>query len=134
MSSAAASSMCAAIARRLLPDLVERHHQRRAADRQPAAAHRAVALRGVGRVAVVDDDLVEVGAEVVGDDLGEGRLLPLAVRRDAGEDRDLAARLDAHGRALARPEAADLDVGGEADAEVAALLRGPAPAPRAAAS
>ena len=34
-------------------------------------------LRGV---AVPDDDLVEIDAQVIGDDLGEGRLVPLAVR------------------------------------------------------
>ena len=54
--------------------------------------------------------------------LREGRLLALAVGRDAGEDRDIAARLDPDRRALVRPEAAYLDIGRDADAEVAALL------------
>ena len=42
-------------------------------------------------VAVADDDLVEVDAEVVGDDLGERRLVALAVGRGAGVGGDRAA-------------------------------------------
>src|SRR5699024_9561927 len=89
---------------------------------ETTAAHRAVALRRCARVAMENDDVVEVRADGIGGHLGEGRLLPLAVRRDAGRDGDRAAGLDADGRALVRPETTDLDIGGDADAEVAALL------------
>ena len=57
MSSAAASSLWAAIRLALSLILSSDIDQRRAADGEAAAAHRAVALRGVAGVAVVDDDL-----------------------------------------------------------------------------
>src|SRR5262249_47192327 len=86
------------------------------------AAAGAVAVGGVAGVTVVDDHLLEVGANVVGGNLGKGRLLALTVRRNPREDRHLAARLDPDRRALPGAEAADLDVGGETDTEVAALF------------
>ena len=48
----------------------------------------------------------------------------LAVRRDAGVRPDLAAGIDADGRLLPRPEAADLDVRRQADAHQLALSGG----------
>src|SRR5207247_4716536 len=63
------------------------------------------------------DDLVEGHPQVVRDDLGERRLVALAVRGGPREGGDVAARLDAHDRALERPEAAHLDVARHADAE-----------------
>ena len=76
-------------------------------------------------VAVQDDDVFDRDAEAIGDDLREGRLLALAVGRDAGNDGHLPRHFDAdaapfpaarrHGRR--RTHAANLDVGGDADAE-----------------
>ena len=60
----------------------------------------------------------------VADDLGHRRLGALAVRRRAGVDHHLAGRLDAHRRALPRAEAADLDVGADADPDDPALVAG----------
>src|SRR3989449_4951700 len=98
------------------------HFQRRvedrgAADGQAATAPGAVAHRRVEGVAVTDDDMVEVHAEVVGDDLGKGRLVTLAVGGRARERGDHPARLHADHRALEGPEAAHLDVARHADTE-----------------
>src|SRR5690606_41446064 len=106
----------------LLADLLDAEHDRPATDGQPAATHGAVALRSRCGVAELDGDLIEVGAEVVGDHLREDGLLALTLRADAAVDRHGAARLDPQGGALPGAEAADLDVGREADTEVAALL------------
>ena len=73
-------------------------------------------------------DVVEAHPEGVGHHLREGRLLPLAVGRDARHHRDVAAGLDAHlgalpaavplqrRRAGTRAEPADLGEGRHADA------------------
>ena len=84
-----------------------------------------------GAVADHDAYLLERHAELVGGDLGQGRLVALAVRHLAGEQRDDAVfgeleahRLHAHGAAgpLRRARArSGLDERGHADAEVAAL-------------
>ena len=82
-------------------------------------------------VADYDANLLERHAELVGGDLGQGRLVALAVRHLAGEQRDDAVFLEpeAHGlhahRAagpLRRPRAGSgLDERCHADAEVTAL-------------
>ena len=91
------------------------HTERRLEDRGPtdgeaAASARAVAHGRVEGVAVTDDDLVEVHPELVGDDLGERRLVPLTVGRGARDRRHRAAGLGAHDGALERAEAAHLHV------------------------
>src|SRR5262249_62099351 len=73
-------------------------------------------------VAVGTQDLVDGQAQVIGEDRREGRLVALAVGRGAGVGRHGAAWLDAHHRALERPEAAHLDVTGHADAEELRIL------------
>ena len=60
--------------------------------------------RGVG-VAVHDFHVVHVNADFVGDDLGEGGLLALAVRRGADKHVHLAGGVDAHGGAFPQPTA-----------------------------
>jgi hypothetical protein len=82
-------------------------------------------------------DLLGRAADAVGDDLGEPRLVTLAVRGRASEQRGRAGRVHPHLRALPvarleaeaagadharRGEPADLDVGREADAAVHPLL------------
>src|SRR5256714_12072638 len=80
---------CAARARARLPS----------AGRGPRAVG-ARARRAGGGVPVDALDLRGVDTQAVGDDLGEARLVALAVRRGAGEGRHAAARVDAHDSAL----------------------------------
>ena len=80
-------------------------------------------------------DCLRVYAEPVGDDLGEGRLVTLAVRGGTGVDGDRSGRVDANVGALPlaslgaersddrrRRQAACLDVGREADADLLAAV------------
>src|SRR5437773_4433741 len=80
----------------LLLDLVETLHDGAAADARRAAAVGAHAERDPRRVAVDHFDLLHRDPELVGDDLGERRLVPLPVGVRAREDRDRAGRVDAH--------------------------------------
>ena len=89
---------------RLVLDLARRDGERGAADRRRPAAVRAPAHRRVVGVAVNHLHVVDVDAELVGDDLREGRLLALAVRRRADEHVHLAARMEADDGAF--PQAA----------------------------
>src|SRR4029453_15057981 len=110
-------------------------------DREGGATHgrrstsvRAPPHRRVVGIAVHDLHVAHADAELVGDDLRERRLLALTVRRRADEHVHLAGRMKSYDRAfpepslesdrprnLWRPEAADLDVGRDADAEILAL-------------
>ena len=111
---------------RLLADLARGHRRGRAGGRRAAAGVGAETVgRGVG-VAVLDDDVVDRQPELVGDDLGEGRLVPLALglhadaddRRAGGVDADLGAveHLDAEDVERVRGTGADdLGEGGDAD-------------------
>ena len=121
----------------LVGHLVGGARHRLAADGQRARAVGAHAERALGGVAVDDLDLGRVDAEPVGHDLREAGLVALAVRRAAGVGGDRARRVHAHDRRLPeaalqahaaradharRRDAADLHVGGEADAAVDALV------------
>ena len=116
---------------RLGDDLVDAHDDRRSADRRAAAAVSVAAIVGDVGVAVQDDDVLDRHAEAVADELRERRLLPLAVRRHAGDHGDLRRDLHAHAAPFPaagrhrrrRPHRADLDVGRDADARQ--LARGP---------
>ena len=109
--------------------LVERLEDRRHADRAGARAIGAHAHLHLVGVAMNDRDIVDRNAETIRDELGEGRLVTLAVAVRAGENLDRADRIDPDlGRfpqADTRTErthrcrggdAAGLDIGGEADA------------------
>ncbi len=72
----------------LVDHLVQGIDDRGATDRQRARAIGAHAERHLGGVAVDDIDLLHGDAELVGDDLREGRLMALAVAVAAGEHRD----------------------------------------------
>ena len=137
MSSGAASSLCATIALRLVDDLVGGPHDRLAAHRERPRPVGVLAERPGGRVAVDHVDLVGRDPEPVGHDLGEARLVPLAVRRGAGVGRHRARGVHSHDRRLEiaalqapdrraeharRGQTADLDVRGEAEPAVDALL------------
>ena len=115
----------------LVDDLVDRLHQRLAADHERARAVGVEpAVRDLG-VAVQHLDVLERHAEPVGDDLAERRLVALAVGARAGDDLDLAGGEHPHARVLpaagavveaaqhpARRQAAHLGEGRDADAEL----------------
>ena len=86
------------------------------------------------RVAVDDVDIFHRYTELLGDQLGEGRFVPLAMAVRAGEDADLAAGMDAYLAAfpeancrsqrtgdLGRGGSAGFDTAGDADANQPAL-------------
>ena len=97
-----------------------------AANRQAAAAEGAGADWLRTGIAVTDDDIIVVCADLVGDHLGEGRLQALPVRRGAGVNGDGAAGLDAHLAAFVGTEAAHFDIGRQADAQQLASAVGAA--------
>ena len=80
---------------------------------------------GHRRVTMHDDDVGDWDTEFISGNLGKTGLLPLAMRRGAGYDGDLAAHFDADAAPFptARchhfrwPERADFDVGGNANAK-----------------
>ena len=79
-------------------------------------------VEGLG-VAFHQDDVLDLDAELVGDDLREDGVVALSLRREPGVDVDLAGdRMDADMAALIGTEAGALDVAGEAEAEIAAVL------------
>ena len=118
-------------------DLVERLGNRRHADRAGARAIGAHAHLHLVGVAVDDRHILDRDAETDGDELGEGRLVALAVAVRAGQNLDRADRIDAHFRRFPqadagaeradrrrRRDAAGFDIGGESDAAQLALGRG----------
>ena len=121
----------------LFLDLPRRYRQRRAADGGRPAAIGPPAHGRVIRITVHDLDVVDRKPELVGHDLGKRRFLSLPVRRRADEHVDLAGRMHPDDRALpeaalepdrprhlGRPEAADFNVGADADADVPPTLAG----------
>ena len=108
-----------------LDHLVGRGAQRAAADHHAARGIGAAADRDLVGIGLRQMDLVLGHAEPVGDHLGIGRLVPLAVRQGAGEDRQLARWVEAHLHALVE-DAGIVDVIDDAAAAVFAggvLLR-----------
>ena len=91
----------------------------------------AEAVRADVRVALDDGDVLDPAhAELVGDDLGDARVVAAARRRDAGEHRDVAGRVHLHRRGVEAADERAGDVGrlgrqleGDADAEQPALGR-----------
>src|SRR5262245_59179181 len=88
-----------------------------------AAAAGAHAEREHRRVAGVDLHVLPGRAELGGGDLRQGRRVALPLLRHADVDVDLAARIDAHGRALVGAEARALRVTRQADADAARAAR-----------
>ena len=130
MSSTAASSRCAATS--LAFSLTLRVARISAAP--PTAVVRLPYVpHPIGVVSVSpwnDFDVVDADADLAGDELREGGFFALTVRRGADEDVHLAGGMDADDRALPesalkadragdlrRTQAADLDVGADADAD-----------------
>src|SRR6266513_2870980 len=87
-----------------------------------------------GGVAVLDVDVPDRDAEDVRRDLRISRLMTLAVRRAADDDRGFAGEVDVDDRHSPerdadrglrrdrRPQPTDLDLGGKPDAQILALL------------
>ena len=97
MSASEASSRCAAIFLPLAIDLVDRLDDRRCRRPRASASRRCPCRTGSWRCRrATISTLLDRDAEPVGDELGEGRLVALAVAVRAGEDGDAAGRMDPH--------------------------------------
>ena len=101
-------------------DRVARHHG-------GARCERADRVGESARVTGDDLDVVERHAERVGDDLCEGGLMALSLRREPRRDLDLARGLHLDMATLVGTDARALDVGGHPDPEQPALARGHLP-------
>ena len=117
--------------------LVDRLDDRGAAHRDRARAVGAHAEQDLAGVAVDDVDVLQRDAELVGDHLGKGGFVALAVAVRAGEHRDLAGGVHPHlarfeqararaqcARDVGGRQAAGLDVAGVAEPAQPALPRG----------
>src|SRR2546428_9776076 len=93
----------------LLPDLHRGLGERVSAETGAAAAERADRLRRAQGVAVADDHVVVRDAEMVGDDLGEGRLVPLAVRARSGDGGGLSGPFYPANSPLPAPRVGGID-------------------------
>ena len=101
---------------RLFSHVARRERQRRPAESDAPAPERADALRRAERVAVADGHRLRRDTELVGDDLGERGLVPLAMRARARDGEHGTGLLDSDQPTLP-PEAGRLDVDGDADAD-----------------
>ena len=81
----------------LLLHLVQRLVQGGSTHRQRTRAEGSHAERDLAGIAVHDFHVAEIHAQAVGGDLGEGRLVTLAVTVRAGQDLHAAGRIDPHG-------------------------------------
>ena len=112
------------------PELLCSHVDSGSADRGGAAAECTDAVRNRESVAVDHVYILRIDTELIGNELCEGSLLALAVRRRAGEYRDFTGRLDADGAALpaagrscgGRTDSAYLNIGRNSNTVVLALL------------
>src|SRR3546814_18123136 len=100
-----------------LDHAVGRAVERLAAHQQRARAAGAAALRQVPGVALVDDDLLRLDAQLVGEQLAVGGEVDLAVRLRADPQLEGAVVLHGKTRGLLAVGAADLPVAGKAAAE-----------------
>src|SRR5207302_6952273 len=106
---------------RLIPDLPRGDPDRVAARDEAAAGEGPGAPVELAGVAGDDRDVGGVAPERVGGDLGERRLVTLALGGEAGGHVDLSARLDADVGSLVRPDARALHVAADPKAEVPPL-------------
>ncbi len=95
-----------------------RDMDRRAAQHRDAAADGADAVRKAPGVGRDHAHAFNRHRQNVGGDLGEHRMVALALRRGAGRDHHLAVGLDRDLRALVGAEAGVLDVARDAEAEI----------------
>ena len=116
--------------RHLRPHLGAGHVQRRAADRLRPAAERPDALFHDRRVAVMDRDVLDRHAELIGKHLPERRFVTLPVRRGASRCADAAVAFDgylrvlppARGQSGRRTNSAHFDVHRQTEADQPSLL------------
>src|SRR5712691_7961120 len=116
-------------------DLRHRHHHGGATDGQTPTAKRPNTIAHDIGIPMDDLDMLHGHPEFVRHDLRKRRLIALAMRRYAGEDAHRARWLDPDrtGLPASNPgrhqegwtNAADLDIGRDADAQIAALLTQP---------
>src|SRR4029077_15295530 len=92
-----------------------------------AGDDRAAAGKGSGApielvgIAGDDVDVAHIDAELVRDDLGKAREMPLPLGADARGDADFAVGLHLHLGAFVSPDAGAFDIAGDADADAAPL-------------
>src|SRR5262249_11159500 len=102
---------------RLVADLARRHRAGRARRRRrPAGVGAQAVRRGVG-VAFLDLHRRRRDAELLGDDLRVGRLVPLPLRLGAEARDRLPRRLDAYFRRIEHLDAEDVEVLGRPGAD-----------------
>ena len=116
-SAGSASSASAAILSAFSLARLRGEVDRRAAHHRGARGERADGVRHPPGVAGDHLDVLELHAELVGDQLREDGRVALALGGQAGRDLDLAGGLDVHVRALVGADAGALDVAGQADAD-----------------
>ena len=108
----------------LLPDVSSRERDRVAAHH---GGTRGECAYGVGESAGVtgrDEDILDRNPELVSDDLGEHRLMPLALAGQAGRDVDAATCLDLDVSAFIGTDAGSLDIATYPEPDPATLGRG----------
>src|SRR5207249_9403072 len=96
---------------RLVAQLAGHHRGGRARDRRAPRRVGAEAVRGGVGVALLDRHVGGGDAELLGDDLGERRLVPLALGLGAHAQDGLAGRVHTQLRAVEHAQAEDVEVG-----------------------
>src|SRR5674476_887150 len=109
----------------LLPDVSGRERDRVAAHHGSARGECAYGITESAGVTGRDEDVLDRHPELVGDDLGEHRLMPLALAGEAGRDVDATAGLDLDVSALIGTDAGSLDVATDPEPDPATLGRAP---------
>ena len=111
-----ASSASAAMSFRLSASFVADMRNGHAARRDRARSAGAAAGRDLCGVALHHADLLRRQAEMIGDDLRIGRVVPLPGRLRADQEGDGAVLVERHGRGFRAIAAAGFDIGRKADA------------------
>src|SRR5947199_10692897 len=95
---------------RLVAQLAGDHRRGCAANRRAAAGVSAKTVGRVIRVALLNLDVGSRDAQLLSDDLGEGRLVPLSLALDTKLEDRLAGGMDAQLRRVEHPQAGDVVV------------------------
>src|SRR6202007_2996621 len=105
----------------LLPQALAGMMKCRRHGHRAAAGEGAGPARDPGCIGERNDHVVGSDLPGVGNDLGEDRFHPLALRGGAGGKTDLARRIDPHSRPFERPDPGALDIAADAEPEISAL-------------
>ena len=95
---------------RLVAQLAGHHRCGGAANRRAAAGVSAQPVRRVIRVALLNLNVGSRDAQLLGNDLGKGRLVPLSLALDAELEDRLAGGMDPQLRGVEHPQAGDVVV------------------------